>query len=247
MPTPSGTIGEVKDIVREHFSRTQFPTGQLDLALTEGRRIIEHHGNFWWMRTRKDFALVIDQGTYNILVSTNNGLNIPNFKDAIAFTWTTDGGTVFEQIPLGVIEREEAETIYADGENGTPELVIIDNETLYVYPEDPQDEYDCRLYYWTYTDNPDLNSETDVLTLRFPMALAYAAIAWGYEMVVKDFQAASYFRNLLGGQPFGRGGQLAVLKRENFKRQWQDQVTLTPRLGSNTRFKHRMDNVQIYR
>ena len=59
MPT-SGTIGEVKDIVREHFGRTQFPTGQLDQALAEGRRIIENFSNFWWMRGRKDFSLTVN-------------------------------------------------------------------------------------------------------------------------------------------------------------------------------------------
>ena len=247
MPT-SGTIGEVKDIVREHFSRTQFPTGQLDQAIDEGRRIIEHHGNFWWMRTIKSFSLVVDQGSYSITTAASSGLNLPKFKDAIAFSYTNSlTGVNYQQVPLGVIEREEADSLYNIGQDGTPELVLVDNETLLIYPEDPQLAYPCRLYYWTYTDNPDLNSESDVITLRFPMALAYAAIAWGYEMLLKDFQGASYFRSLLGGQPFGHGGELAKLKKENFKRGWQDMMTITPRMGSNTRFRKRLDNVQIYR
>src|SRR3990167_10521426 len=107
MPT-SGTIGEVKDIVREHFSRTQFPTAMLDQALAEGRRIIEHHGNFWWMRGRKDFALVIGTGSYSITSSVAPGLGITNFKDAIGFTFTTDGGVTYEPIDVGTMEREEA-------------------------------------------------------------------------------------------------------------------------------------------
>lgn len=238
MPT-SGTIGEVKDIVREHFSRTQFPTAQLDQALAEGRRIIENGGNFWWMRDRKDFALVIDQGTYSILTSSSSGLNLPNFKDAIAFTWTTDGGTTFEPIPVGDISREEAEVIYSD-DDGTPELVIIENDTLYVFPENPQDEYDCRLYYWQWTENPQLNSGTDAITKRFPMSLAYAAIAWGYEQVLHDLQSASYFRTLLADD-------FKKIKRENFKRGWGDMMIFSPRVGPGTRFRKRLDNVQIYR
>mgnify|MGYP001161866119 CR=1 FL=1 len=248
MPT-SGTIGEVKDIVREHFSRTQFPTGQLDQALAEGRRIIEHHGNFWWMRDRKDFSLAVDQGSYSILTSTTNGLNLPNFKDAIAFSFTnTVAGVAYELIPLGTMNREEAEVEYDSGQDGSPELVIIDNDTLYIFPEDPQLAYPCRLYYWTYTENPQLNTATDVITKRFPMALAYAAIAWGYEMVLKEFNGAGYFRSLLGGQPFGHGGELAIIKKENFKRGLQDEFTLVPRLGPAVGgFRRRLDNVQIYR
>ena len=244
----TGTIGEVKDIVREHFSRTQFPTGQLDQSLSEGRRIIEHHGNFWWMRALKEFSLIANTGSYGITSSGTGNLNLPNFKDAIAFLYTNSlTGVAFQQIPIGVMEREEADSIYDVGQDGAPELVIIDNENLLVYPEDPDIAYPCRFYYWTYTQNPDLNSESDVITLRFPMALAYASIAWGYEMILKEFNGASYFRNLLGGQPFGHGGELAKIKRENFKRGWQDKIVFTPHHGSNVRYRRRLDNVQIYR
>ncbi len=238
MPT-AGTIGEVKDIVREHFSRTQFPTGQLDQALAEGRRIIENGGNFWWMRDRKDFSLVIGQGSYSILTSTNGGLNLPNFKDAIAFTWTTVGGTVFEPISVGDLPREEAEVIYSD-DIGTPELVVIENDTLYVFPEKPLAAYSCRFYYWQWTTNPLLNTATDVITQRFPMSLCYAAIAWGYEMVLHDLQSATYYRQLLADD-------FKKIKRENFKRGWGDMMLFMPRMGPNTRFRKRLDNVQIYR
>jgi len=242
MPT-SGTIGEVKDIVREHFTRTQFPTAQLDQALAEGRRIIENFANFWWMRGRKDFALTIGTGSYSI---TGAALNIPLFKDAIAFTFTTDGGSNYEPVPIGTMEREDAEVLYTDSQDGSPELVIVSDETLLIYPEDPDDEYDCRFYHWSYTENPQLNSASDVLTKRFPMALAYAAITWGYEMVLKEFQGASYFRNLLGGNPFGRGGELIKLKQVNYKRGLPDDLQFIPHAGPGWN-RRRLDNVQIYR
>lgn len=246
MPT-SGTIGEVKDIVRAHFGLTQFPTSMLDQALAEGRRIIENHGNFWWMRGRKDFSLTVGTNEYSVTSSVSPGLGLTNFKDGKAITWALVGGTRFEPAEYGTIEEDEVEIIYDTDNEGSPEIVILKDETLHFYPPEPDAAYQVRFYYWTYTVNPQLNTATDVLTKRFPMALAYAGIIWGYEMVVKDFQAASYFRSLLGGVPFGRSGELAKIKSENFKRGWQDKVDFTPRLGPGIRFRRRLENTQIYR
>jgi hypothetical protein len=199
------------------------------------------------MRDRKDFTLTIGTGEYSITSSSGTGLNLPNFKDAIAFTWTTPSGVTFEPADIGTMTREEAEIIYSSGDDGNPELIIIEDETLRIYPEDPDKLYDCRFYHWNYTTNPQLNTASDVLTKRFPMTLAYASIAYGYEMILKDFNAAGYFRQLLGGQPFGRGGELAKIKKENFKRGWQDDVALQPRTGPGVRYRRRIDNLQIYR
>src|ERR1700741_4761599 len=57
---------EVKDTVREHLSRTTFPTDMLDKALANGRRIVEQAGNWYWMRADTFFTLVVGQHIYPI-------------------------------------------------------------------------------------------------------------------------------------------------------------------------------------
>lgn len=240
---------EAKDIVREHFGRLKFPTTFLNHALTQGRRVVEKHGNFWWMRQTKDFSLVVNQPIYKIkTVSGSNALNLPNFKDARWLNWKEPTGVRYEPVSLGTLTKEELDLHYDTDDTGSPEAAIIENDELIIYPLLPDDTYGMRLYIYQWTDNPVSNLDSDDLLEFFPMALIYAALAWGYEMEVKDFSSANYWRLLLGGQPFGRGGELAKIKAENLKRDWQDQIDFTPRLGgAGLRTRRRLDNVQIYR
>lgn len=243
------TYGEAKDIVREHFGRLGFTTPMVIQALAGGRRAIEQHANFWWMRADpKTFNLTINQNEYLIKVSTSNGLNVPLFKDIAALYWKVSTDTQWEIVDIGKKTKHELDLEYATDEEGTPEQATIDNVTLAIYPPEPQVAYNMKMYYWNWTANPQLNSSTDDILSFFPDALIYAANAWGYEMQLKDFQGASYWKQLLGGQPFGRGGQLATLKRENLKRGWKDMINLDPHTGPNKRgLRRKLDNVQIYR
>ena len=104
-----------------------------------------------------------------------------------------------------------------------------------------------RLYIYQWTANPTTDLATDDLLRFFPNALIYAALANAYEITVKDLAGATYWRALLGGTPFGRGGELAKMKRENFKREIQDKLDFTPRLGPGKLQMRRLENLQLYR
>ena len=235
-------LWEAKDIVRSHFGGTAFPTIQLDHALTQGRRMIEGHANFWWMQGEKDFSLTIGQDSYPLYTGV---ILLPNFKDARALSWRESAGVSYEPVAFGDYTKEELDVLYDTDDEGPPEAAVIDNDTLYVYPPNPDAAYSMRLYRYSWTDNPTQTDDDDLLNF-FPMALVYAALAWGYELELKDMQGAQYWKQLLGGTPFGRGGELAKLKKENFKRGWRDQITFTPRNGPGVGSLRRISNLQIY-
>ena len=238
---------EVKFIVRQHFANLQLSPMMLNLSLTQGRREIETHGNWWWMKKEKDFSLVIDQSSYSITTSTSNGLNLPKFKDARGMIWKEDASaTRFDPVAVGKQEKQDLDILYGTDDKGSPEAAAIDNVTLYIYPPKPQTAYVMRLYHYEWTDNPTNLNNDDLLNF-FPMALAYSSMAWGYEMVLKDLEGAAYWKQLLGGTPFGRGGLIAQMKKENFKRGQQDQIDFTPRGGPGRAQRRRLDNIQIYR
>lgn len=235
-------LWECKDIVRSHFGGTAFPTTQLDHALTQGRRMIESHANFWWMEGSKDFSLTIDLQTYALATGV---ILLPNFKDARALSWREAAGVSYEPVALGDNTKEELDVLYDTDDEGSPEVAVIENGTLYLYPPKPDKAYSMRLYRYSWTDNPAQTATDDLLSF-FPMALVYAALAWGYELELKDLQGAQYWKTLLGGTPFGRGGELAKMKKENFKRGWRDQITLVPRNGPGVGSLRRISNLQIY-
>lgn len=233
-------LWEAKDIVRSHFGGTAFPTIQLDHALTQGRRMIEAHANFWWMQGERDFALAVDQQDYPVY---SGAINLPNFKDVRALSWREPDGVSFEPVAFGDNTKEELDVLYDTDDEGSPEIAVVENDTIFVYPPKPDKAYPMRLYRYLWTDNPAQTDDDDLLKF-FPMALVYAALAWGYELQLKDLQGAAYWTQLLGGQPFGRGGELAKLKKENFKRGWRDQITFVPRVGPGP--TRRSGNLQIY-
>ena len=236
-------LWEAKDIVRSHFGGTAFPTIQLDHALTQGRRMIEKHANFWWMQGEKDFSLTIDQDSYPVYTGT---ILLPNLKDIRAISWKEPTGVSYEPIFYGDHAKEELDVLYDTDDEGSPEAATLEDATLYFYPPNPDKAYGIRLYRYSWTDNPAQTATADDLLNFFPMALVYAALAWGYELELKDMQGAQYWYNLLGGTPFGRGGELAKLKKENFKRGWRDQLNFTPRMGPGVGSLRRISNLQIY-
>src|SRR3990170_4139729 len=136
---------EVKDIIREHFSRFNFPTRMLDLSLSQGRQQIEVQGNFWWMKSEKDFNLVVDQAEYSITtLSDGSGLNLPKFKDARALVWKKPTDTRYGIVDLGKIDKEDLDLTWDTDDEGNPEQSVIDNTTLIIYPPKPQVAYNMR-------------------------------------------------------------------------------------------------------
>ena len=209
---------EAKDIVREHFSRLKFTTSMLIQSLTQGRRRVERHANFWWMTGIKSFNLVVDQATYSITTSGSGGLNLPNFKDHRSLLLSEDSGVTFTPVPVGEIDRTELDSYYMTTQPGVPEQGAIEDTTLVIFPPKPQLTYPMKLYYYQWTDNPTDNNTDDDLLKFFPMALVYSSIEWAYTMVLKDLVGAQYWKGMLGGEPFGSGGELAELKIESLKR-----------------------------
>lgn len=237
---------QIKDVVREHFGRIGLPTAILDLALAEGRKLIEHEANFWWMEDEATFNLVVDQADYDIAASGGE-ITIPNFKDAQALFWRTTGTTHWDPVSLGENTKDDLDLLYGTADEGSPEAAYLQDKKLYIYPPKPQLTYDMKLYYWGYTTNPAGNNDTaDELTNNWGMALIYAALIWGYEIYLKDLQGATYWRTLLGGPQFGKGGEIAKLKRENLKRGWRSRMVLVPHVGPGRLNAQRLNNLQLY-
>lgn len=235
---------EVKDLVREHFGRLGLPSSILNMALAESRRMIEREANFWWMRGSIDFNLVVNTQTYAI--GSGLAINIANFKDARALQQKISTETQWETVELGILDQEDLNIMYENDDDGEPEYAVIDNVTLTVYPPLPDLAYNMRLYYYKWTDNPTANTDTDDLLKNFGSAVVYGALIWGFEIELKDIQGAAYWRNLLGGTPFGHGGEIARLKRENFKRDWKDRTILVPFKGAGRTTRRKLSNIQIY-
>lgn len=265
------TFGDVKDIVREHLSRTTFPTNMLDKALDQGRRIIEQAGNWYWMRAETFFLLTVNQPVYPInstgaamapqeviifpstLASTNASITtttdklpqkilvepvaIPGFKDVRAANVKKRTDSEWSFCQIGGVTKEEADLHFSLNDPGQTELIVVDNMSLFVYPPFPDQDYVVYLYYWAWTSNPKGNLETDELISRFPDALIFSALAWAYDLELKDQQGAGYWRTLLGGKPgeIGIGGEVAKIRRHNFQRMQQDNLSLTPMTGPNQR------------
>jgi hypothetical protein len=234
-------LGEVKDVVREHFGRVGLPTTILDISLAEGRKLVEKEANFWWMRDITDFSAGVDQQEYTI--GDGEDVDIDNFKDARALQYKLSTANDWESIELGVMDEEELNELYSEDDEGPPEHAVIDNVTLKLFPANPQFVYDMRLYHYNWTDNPTDNTETDDLIRNYGMALVYGACLWGYEMQLKDLQAAQYWRNLL----LGKGGEIYKLKRENLKRDWKDRIIMVPHAGPGFLTARRLSNMQIYK
>jgi len=227
---------EIKDYVREHFGRIGIPTSFLNLALELGRKEIENEANFWWMEDERDFNLTAATATYPFQSGT---ILEPNFKDLRGLYWKKS--TELQWTPMGIGPKDKAELDleYETTEIGEPEQAVVHNATLHIYPiPDAVATYNMRMYFYQYTAMPTQITADD-LTLGFPMALIYSALAQGYELELKDMQSAAYWRKLLSMQ-------IPKIKREHIKRSWMDKINFIPHTGPYDRGRYSMDNMQIY-
>lgn len=235
----------IKDIVREHIGRLGLPSEILVLALDGGRREVEKNGNWWWARSTKSWNTTIDTASYPITTSTGVALNLPKFKDIRAIKTKVSTDKRWAPVEVGQMTLEDTEETYATDEKGTPEVAVVDNVTLILFPI-PDKAFNMKMWHWEWTSNPTLNTDTDDLIDRFPEALIYGALIWVYEIYLKDIQGATYWRALLGGSPFGTGGELVKIRRYNLKRDWQDRIDLVPMKGPYSRTRTRLSNRKIY-
>lgn len=237
-------LHQIKDTIREHFGRTGLSTTLVDLALQEGRLLIEKEANFWWMESEVDFSLIVDQQEY-LIGPDSPEIDIPNFKDAqfLSFKKTTDND--WAPVTVGQQEKSELDLMYSTDDPGEPESAIVKGQTLIIYPPLPDQDYDMRLYYYGYTPMPTSNlsePSDDELINNWGLALIYSALIWGYEIKLLDIQGASYWRTLL----LGPQGELPKLKRLNFKRGWKSQVDFIPKVGPGVSSLRRISNMQLY-
>jgi hypothetical protein len=216
------TLGEIKDVVREHYGRIGWSTVMLDEALASARREVEKYSNVYWMRASATFNTVASTQDYTI----GSGDDIDdsgNFKDARAFHIKESADTVWTEVEIGNITQEEASLMFPTDETGMPLLAVLDDLTIYLYPK-PDDAYNCKLWYWEWTSNPSANTGSDELTKRFPEALIYGALIWGSEQYEKDYQLADRWRALFGQE-------LSKIHRHSLERERQDRITFMPMTG----------------
>ena len=222
------TYGEIKDVVREHCGRVGWPTFMLDQALDMARRNIENTGNLYWMRT---------SGTDTTVASTRNytpvtDFGLTNFKDVRTLHAKRSTETLWTEIPIGIISLEEAFLAFKTDEEDFPELAVLDNATITLFPI-PDAAYDMKLYAWTYTSNQS-NLESDELSSRFPDALIYGALVWMAEQYQKAFAEADRWRAL-------HELEIKKIHQHNFEREQMDKMTIFPARGPYAQRRLRLD------
>ena len=223
-------LADVKDFVREHLARTTFPTEFLDRAIDGGRRYVEKEGNWWWMRAPATPVAVVNQQNYTLDDSAPTGWAISSFKDAKALMTKKSADTEWSPMEFGTMSLDEATLHWATDDDGIPELAILDNRTIKLFPPKPDVAYQFTLFYWQWTLNPALNTGSDDLIKRFPEALKYASMEYACEMELKDYQAASYWKAKLREE-------VIKIRRHNFLREQQDKITIVPMTGPNQRVR----------
>jgi hypothetical protein len=214
------TFGEIKDVVREHFGRTGWPTQMLDEALDSARREIEKYGNFYWMRDTNSFN--ISDGTATYVIGSSQAVDEANFKDARALHVKETGDTVWSEVQLGTHTQEEASLMFPTDEENMPILAVLDNATLIMYPT-PDKTYNAKLFFWQWTSNPAANTSSDEITNRFPEALIFGALVWGCEQF-KEPQEADRWRALFAQE-------LGKIHRHAIERERMDRVSMVPFTG----------------
>ena len=265
---------EAKDIVREHLGRTGFPTFLLDQALAQGRMTVEQQGNWYWMRDETFWKTVIDQQYYPIFAGDGpppltkvlafpagvttipsvlaiQSIPIPEFKDVRSCFVKKLTDNQWSPVTTGGVTKEEAELHYSIDDSGEPELIVLDNFNLVIFPPKPDQEYVIKLLHYRWTTNPIGNLMTDELLTNFPYAIIYGALAWAYEIQLKDSQGALYWKTLLGGLPgengeIGRGGVISSIRRHNYKRELEDKISLVPMTGPYQRVRRLRPNQDIW-
>ncbi len=226
------TIGEVRDIVRELVERFNIPAHVLNYAMGRGRREIENRENFYWMSvaTPKDWSTVDGQQGYSVTLSTSNGLGITNFKDIRILGTKTTSDTAYSEVDTDP-PLEELAIAFATDDKGQPEVAILENDTLLLFPPDPDAVFDMRLYYWQWTANPTANGTSDELTTRWPEALIYGATMAVHE-TKKDLAGAQYWEKMMEKE-------IVKIHRYNIDRAWPSRFELTPRTGPFLRNRDR--------
>ena len=179
------TLGEAKVMVKALMARGDLEPLMLDFFLAQGRRLIESETNFYWMKASKDFNLTVNQGEY---VITASPVSVSDFKDMRYLLWKDPSELRYNA--LSPNELDILDTNYETTGTGAPEAFNLDNVTIRLFPIDPDQAYNMRLYYWAWTANPTNDTSTDELLTRWPDVLIYASVSRGLMTMTQNVEAA---------------------------------------------------------
>ena len=214
---------EVQDVVRELVGRENLKDHMMTFAMDSGLREIEKRINAWWMRRRIDFTATDGNQFYLIRSAASGGLNIPNYKDIVMLLSKSTTDTLWERVLI--TEFDVAEQIYATDSTGEPQMAVIDNDRITLFPPDPDATWNMRMYYWQYTNLPTDDTSDDHEVLRFwPETLIYAATMHLTQYITKDVQMAAPYSGLFEAE-------FKKLDRYNKDRQSDENTDFVPHSG----------------
>src|SRR3990167_11355293 len=218
-------VGQIKDVIRDTIGIKILHLHILNFGLDHARREIEKTANFYWMRSSKTWDITVDQGDYSITTATNNGLNLPDWKDIhVLFSKPSSSTSWTEVLPGDLFYLERA---YQTDAKGQPRHYVVDNTTLKLYPPEPDQAYNMSMWHFEWTSNPTVNTDTDELTNRWPEALIYAGCIWGFTQLAHDEVKAQYYRGLLRVE-------ITKIKDYNLDRMLSWRTDIVPHSGAGT-------------
>lgn len=165
------TVSQVRDLVRSKLGIPDLPPEQLDYFLIAGRRSIESAANLYWMAANVDFTI---PGMTDQLDAVIDIQAIDYKEPRHLFLKRND-----KWYPVS-IGTPDATLPYLDDTTDidTPQFVQAE-DTLFTFMPAPDEDYEARLYYFKFTDNPVCITDTDELFTRWPQMILYAALAEG--------------------------------------------------------------------
>ena len=217
------TVSEIQDVIRDLVGRENIADNMMTYALQGGLREIEKRSNFWWMRGNLEFDATDNNQFYLLRTAASGGLNLPNYKDLMMLLSKDPSNTLWHRVE--VTEFDIAEQVYATDSTGEPQMAVIDNDRITLFPPDPNQTWDMKLYYWQYTSLPTDDTSDDHETLRFwPEALIYAATTQLNLYITKDQAIAAPYQALFEAE-------YKKLDRYNKDRQIDENTDMVPHLG----------------
>ena len=152
-------------------------------------------------------------------------MNLPNYKDVRFLLSKDTSSKTYDRVEVS--NFEVAWDIYATDSTGQPEMAVVDNDTISLFPPDPDQTWDMRLYHWEFTSVPtDQTSDNHAILRRFPEALIYAAAVQLILASTHDVEQAAPYQSLFDAE-FRR------LDRYNKDREGDEHTDFVPRTGPN--------------
>ena len=192
------TVSEFQDLLRRKLGIPDLDPFELKYIVAAGRRELETRGNYYYMAASapKDHTLVVSQQSYNITVSTSNGLGLTNYKDKRALFIQEVAGTQWIPVPIGNLQSSIEEKITTAAK---PQSAVVDGDLLYFFPT-PDAAYPIKLTYFDWTATPTDVTDTDELLTRWPDAVLYASVMFGKRYLTQGKDQATEWEAMMKEQ-----------------------------------------------